>query len=362
MKSSMAVCGRVLLTSVLLSIPALRGGSGETEPSVLASAAEAEKEDETWDVNDPPGEWQTITIDTAETTWTHVDVSPDGRTLVFDMLGDLYTVAISGGDAEPLTSSIAWDFQPRFSPDGSEIAFISDRGGANNLWVMTADGSDPRAVTSEKEHLVHNPAWSPDGEYIAAKKDFTSGRSIAAGEIWLFHAGGGDGLQLTERPHDAKDQKTMAEPSFSPDGRYVYFSQDTTPGRVWLYNKDSTGQIFVIQRLDRETGEIETFVDGPGGAIRPTPSPDGRYLAFVKRTPAMVSALYLKDLESGLPPTTHAEPSAAGPQHADRRGRSHLGQLILAGHGAATAHAGTGPSSPSRAVVRASSHAHTRSV
>ncbi len=252
-----------------------------------------------WYVNKPPGEWQTITIDTTETTWSNVDVSPDGDEIVFDMLGDLYTVPIGGGEATALTSSIAWDFQPRFSPDGSEIAFVSDRGGANNLWIMGADGENHRAVTTEKLHLVHNPSWSPDGDYLAAKKDFTSQRSIAAGEIWLFHVGGGSGWQLTERPHKAKDQKTMAEPAFSPDGRYVYYSQDTTPGRVWQYGKDSTGQIFVIQRLDRETGVIRTFAGGPGGAVRPTPSPDGKTLAFIKRTPALHSALYLKDLETG---------------------------------------------------------------
>ncbi|MCP3962601.1 MAG: amidohydrolase family protein [bacterium] len=283
-----------LLCVLLLALPVSAGDK-----------ADGEDETEKWDVSAPPGEWRTIQIDTIETTWSNVDVSPDGKTVVFDMLGDLYTIPIGGGDATPLTSGIAWDFQPRFSPDGSAVAFVSDRGGANNLWVMDADGSDPKAVTEEKEHLVHNPSWSPDGEYLVAKKDFTSQRSIAAGEIWLFHTGGGGGLQVTERPHGPEDQKTMAEPSFSPDGRYIYFSQDSTPGRVWQYGKDSTGQIFVIQRLDRETGEIETFVDGPGGSVRPTPSPDGSTLAFIRRAPAaagtpqLVSALYLKDLESG---------------------------------------------------------------
>ncbi len=256
-------------------------------------------EEEKWSVSAPPGEWTSIAIDTEETTWSNVDVSPDGRTVVFDALGDIYTVPIEGGEAAALTDGIEWDFQPRYSPDGSSIAFISDRGGANNLWIMKADGSEPRAVTEEKEHLVHNPYWSPDGEYVVAKKDFTSTRSIAAGEIWLFHMGGGGGLQITERPNGERDQKTMAEPSFSRDGRYIYYSQDVTPGRVWEYDKDSTGGIFAIKRLDRRTGEIETFVEGPGGAIGPTPSPDGRYLAFVKRLPNMKSAIYLKDLESG---------------------------------------------------------------
>jgi len=259
-----------------------------------------EKKDEaTWDVANPPGTWNSVTIDTQETTWSSVDVSPDGRTIVFDMLGDLYRVPIEGGTAEPLASGIPWDFQPRYSPDGKRIAFVSDRDGAENIWLMDADGANPKQVSKEESDLVHNPSWSPAGDYIVAKKGFTSARSIAAGEIWLFHAGGGKGLQLTERPNGPKDQKTMAEPAFSPDGRYVYYSQDTTPGRVWQYNKDATGQIFVIQRLDRSDGTIETFVGGPGGSIRPTPSPDGKYLAFERRTPDMKSALYLKDLATG---------------------------------------------------------------
>jgi len=266
--------------------------AGAKTPDPPKPAAEA------WDVGQPPGSFQTVVVDTTETTWSDVDVSPDGRTLVFDMLGDLFRAPIEGGEAVALTRGMAWDIQPRFSPDGKRIAFISDRGGADNLWVMNADGSAPRALSEEREHLVHTPAWSPDGEYIAAKKDFTSTRSIPAGEVWLFHVGGGAGVPLIERAHGPKDQKNIAEPSFSPDGRYVYFSQDTTPGPVWEYNKDATGQIFAIKRLDRHTGEVEVWIGGPGGAVRPTPSPDGKRLAFVRRTPSMTSALIVQDLDS----------------------------------------------------------------
>ncbi|MGH9870012.1 MAG: amidohydrolase family protein [Candidatus Polarisedimenticolia bacterium] len=258
-----------------------------------------EKETPKWDVNAPPGTWTDVAIDTGETTWSSVDVSPDGRTFVFDMLGDLYSVPIAGGEARELTSGISWDTEPRFSPDGKKIAFISDRAGGDNIWIMNADGSAPRAVTEEKTTLVHNPSWSPDGDYLVAKKAFTSTRSIAAGEIWLFHVGGGAGMNLIERPDGPRAQKNIAEPAFSRDGRYVYFSQDMTPGRVWQYNKDSTAGIFAIRRLDRKTGEVDTWAAGPGGAIRPTPSPDGKTLAFVKRTANMTSAVYLKDVASG---------------------------------------------------------------
>ncbi len=273
--------------------------TGPTDLAAKEKKTDKKEDEEKWDVNNPPGDWKEVSIDTTEITWASVDVSPDGGTIVFDMLGDIYSVPIAGGDAKALTAEIAWNMQPRYSPDGSRIAFISDRGGADNIWIIKADGSGLKAISEEKEHLVHNPSWSPDGDYIAAKKDFMSTRSIAAGEIWLFHAGGGGGLQLTERPNGPTDQKTMAEPSFSADGRYVFFSQDVTPGRVWQYNKDSTGSIFSIKRLDRRTGEIDVLVEGPGGAILPTPSPDGKLLAFVRRTPAFTSAIYLKDLVTG---------------------------------------------------------------
>ena len=146
-------------------------------------AAGAEEPDASWDVSQPPGEWQTIVIDTEETTWSNLDVSPDGKTLVFDMLGDLYTMPLSGGEAQPLTQGIEWNIQPRFSPDGSKIAFISDRDGADNLWIMQADGSNPVQISQESKHIVANPGWSPDGNFLVAKKSFMSTRSIGAGEI-----------------------------------------------------------------------------------------------------------------------------------------------------------------------------------
>ena len=259
----------------------------------------ADKEEPKWNVSQPPGDWKTIEIDTEEMTWANVDVSPDGKTLLFDMLGDIYTVPVEGGDAQPLAQGIEWNYQPRFSPDGKTIAFISDRNGGDNLWLMNADGTEAHIVSNESRNLVHNPSWSPDGEYLVAKKGFVSTRSIPAGEIWMFHRGGGDGVQLIERLGGEQAQKNIAEPVFSRDGKFVYFSQDSTPGTRWEYGKDSTGQIFTIQRLELETGRQDTFVGGAGGAIRPTPSPDGRHLAFVKRTPATTSALYLKDLENG---------------------------------------------------------------
>src|SRR6202035_1429734 len=238
------------------------------------------KKPEPWDVNNPPGPSSEVVIDTDEGTWMSLDVSPKGDEIAFDLLGDIYTIPIAGGEAKALTHSVAWDMQPRFSPDGKRIAFTSDQGGGDNIWVMDRDGANPKALTKETFRLLNSPVWTPDGEYVAARKHFTAQRSLGAGEVWLYHRGGGDGLQMTKK---ANDQKDLGEPAFSPDGRYLYYSQDVTPGPVFEYNKDPNGEIFDIQRLDRETGKTERFVTGDGGAVRPTPSPDGKLLAFVRR-------------------------------------------------------------------------------
>ena len=262
--------------------------------------------DSAWSVTEPPGEWQAISIDTREFSWADVDVSPDGKQLVFHMLGDIYRVGIEGGDAQALTGDIAWNFQPRFSPDGRHIAFVSDRDGSENIWIMDADGANPVQVTREREHLLHNPAWSPDGDYIAARKGYVSQRSIPAGSIWLYHRGGGSGVELVERLHGAQSQKNIAEPEFSPDGRHLYFSQDVTSGQTWEYNRDAIKGLFAVRRLDRETGKVDTVVSGPGGAIRPMVSPDGSMLAFVRRNAeTLTSRLMVKDLRSGIERTVY---------------------------------------------------------
>ncbi|MGY3266809.1 amidohydrolase family protein [Lysobacter sp. HA35] len=253
-------------------------------------------DDKKWDVNAPHGPTKTIRFSTDEGTWLDVDVSPDGRQLAFSMMGDIYVLPIGGGKATRISSGPAWDVQPRFSPDGTQVAFTSDRGGGNNLWRMRTDGSNAVQVTKEDFRLLNNPAWTPDGQYLIGRKHFTGERSLGAGELWMYHvAGGGTGLQLTKQKNDQQD---LGEPAVSPDGRYVYFSEDVSPGPTFQYNKDPHGVIYAIKRLDRKTGKIETIIDTPGGAVRPQPSPDGKSLAFVKRVREK-SVLHVMDLKSG---------------------------------------------------------------
>ncbi|WP_323846154.1 amidohydrolase family protein [Microbulbifer magnicolonia] len=293
---SAKLCQRLLgLTALALALPL----TAVAESPAAEANLDKKKQAESWNVNKPPYEFKPILLDTSETTWSNLDISPDGRTIIFDMLGDIYEMPIAGGEAKALTNEIAWNMQPRFSPDGKSIVFVSDRDGADNIWVMERNGDNLRQLTKEKENLLHSPNWSPDGQYLVARKGFMSGRSIAAGEIWMYHFGGGEGRQLKARLGGDIAQKNIADPAFSPDGRYIYYSIDTTPGTVWEYNKNSTQQIFAINRYDLQDGVEETFISGPGGAIAPVPSPDGRQLAFIRRQDNKTT-LFLKDLETGL--------------------------------------------------------------
>ncbi len=263
-----------------------------------------------WSIEKPPGPSSQQLIDVSEGTWISVDVHPAGQEIVFDLLGDLYVMPISGADGaerfpEKLTSGIAWDFQPRFSHDGNWIAFTSDRDGkdgkaGDNIWIIERKTKELRQVTNETYRLLNGPTWSPDDQYIVARKHFSSRRSLGAGEMWMFHRDAASrdamaGVQLTKRPNDQKD---VNEPVFSPDGRYLYYSQDSTPGDTFEYNKDSNGEIYTIKRLELEKGETESFITGPGGACRPTPSPDGKLIAFVRRI-GPKTGLHLFDTEAG---------------------------------------------------------------
>ncbi|MEQ8748891.1 MAG: hypothetical protein RIC52_03865, partial [Amphiplicatus sp.] len=133
------------------------------EPAPTAPAAETKEKDEPkWDVAAPPMAVRQVAIDVDEGTWMNVDVSPDGRTIAFDLLGDIYTMPISGGTPVRIAAGLPFEMQPKFSPDGSKIAFTSDRGGGDNIWIMDRDGSDMRQVTKESFRLTNAPDWSPD--------------------------------------------------------------------------------------------------------------------------------------------------------------------------------------------------------
>lgn len=132
---------------------------------------------------------------THEGTWLALDVSPDGRTIAFDLLGDIYTLPMAGGKATRITRGQSFDLHPHFSPDGKTIVFVSDRSGSDNLWLVNSDGTDLRQLTHETDRLYVSPTFTPDGKYVvASKSQSTSGSQL---DLYLYYLDGGTGLRLT---------------------------------------------------------------------------------------------------------------------------------------------------------------------
>lgn len=275
----------------------------------------------TWDVTQPRGRTRDIAFTTSEGTWMSVDVSPDGQWLVFDLLGHIYRIPVGGGEATALTqnSGIAINTHPRLSPDGRLIAFISDRRGQNNLWVMNADGSNPRPIFTENYVRAVTPAWTADGQFIVVTRNqLPQGGQPAAGGngIWMYHKDGGSGVELLPNT-----RQPASWPSLSRDGRFLYFQVGGQGATQAGYGgrADFLGGSYQVRRLDIKTGDVSSVSFGEqsqqvqtssGGMAAPEVSPDGRWLAFVRRIPDGTitwkghtfgprSALWLRNLETG---------------------------------------------------------------
>ena len=261
----------------------------------LAAGAHADETppEKPWRVDGSIGPARTVSFETDEGTWLHLDVHPDGQRIVFSLLGDLYLLPIAGGEAQRITSGPAYDVQPRFSPDGQQIAFASDRSGIENLWACALDGSGARALTQEKEVTVSAPAWSPDGEYVVGRKRITDVSSLATVELWLWHVKGGAGVRLTKR----EEKPDAADPAFIPgsDGRFVYYSARAAR---FQYDRNVNEGIWQIERLDRRDGKAVSITSEFGGAVAPTFSRDGKLLAFARRVRAK-TRIELMEMASG---------------------------------------------------------------
>ena len=258
---------------------------------------------------------RTLSFTTDEGTWISVDVHPDGTELVFELLGDLYTLPVEGGVATRITEGPAYDMQPRYSPDGDNLVFVSDRNGSENVWTANADGSEAAALTSGERESYMSPVWAPDGPYVLTGKGT---------QLWLYHTAGGSGVQVTGHRQEGgpaapghlgaafgADPQTIwvnvrgslgggfdlpgaGAPSDAGDGLEPHPHE--TLGGV----RSSAREVgtFQIGLLERETGDVRIRTHEMEGAFRPIASPDGRWLVYSTRYDAR-QALKLLDLQSG---------------------------------------------------------------
>ena len=231
-----------------------------------------------------PARWAEFT--TSEGTWISLDVSPDGQTIVFDMLGDLYAMPISGGTAVRLTEGMGHDMQPRFSPDGERIVFVSDRSGDNNVWLMPAAGGEPTQLSKGVGSRFLSPDWVPDGDYIVVSR--AAPRS-GLEKLWLYHVDGGTGLEMVGGPGGMR----LMGPAIDSEGRYVWHSQRNG---TWSYN--AILPQYQLWVYDRQTGTRTPMTNRYGSAFRPTLSPDGVWLAYGSRHDAD-TGIRLRQLDSG---------------------------------------------------------------
>ena len=228
---------------------------------------------------------RTAEFTATEGTWISLDVSPDGRTIVFDLLGDLYTMPAEGGKASPLLTGMAYEVLPRFSPDGESVAFISDRSGSDALWTMRLDKTDTTRVGGGG--LMLSPEWTPDGDYIVASR---AGGLGGPAKLGLYHVERGSALSLSRgTPGNLK----MVGAAVSPDGRHIWYAGGFGD---WQYN--ATLPRYQLYRYDRETSAHDLVTTRYGSAMRPAISPDGRWLVYATRYNAD-TGLRKRDLATG---------------------------------------------------------------
>lgn len=305
------------LTSRVLAAVVLSSGFS-TQASTLESRQPAHldhRADPEWNVMEPRGRNYDVNFETEEGTWMSVDISPDGQWVVFDLLGHIYRVPATGGDAECLSqdSGIALNFHPRFSPDGKRIAFISDRGGQNNLWVMNADGANANPVFIDPLTRITSPDWTPDGKAIVAVREFpTYAMHRRSARIWQFPV---DLPEVTPVQLAGQSSGKQAYwPSVAPDGEHVYYMQSTFAEALHGLQRRQH-----IRRLNPATkseipvtaGETARWYKSPGSTeLAPEISPDGRWLAFARRIPGGYlgyrghtlrgrTALWIRELSTG---------------------------------------------------------------
>jgi Tol biopolymer transport system component len=185
------------------------------------------------------------------------DFSPNGKRIAFSGGGpdatsdDIFVVRADGTGLVQLTSGAGNNDYPAWSPDGTKIVFISDRSGMGQVWVMNADGSNPKQLTTDL--VVHDqvPDWSPDGKKIAYSAGDVNER------IFVMNANGSNPHALTSGATDDFG------PAWSPDGRQIAFARNFGEG-------DRPGYV-----MSADGSRQHAVLDGPVGVLAWQPRTGG---------------------------------------------------------------------------------------
>jgi imidazolonepropionase-like amidohydrolase/Tol biopolymer transport system component len=268
----------LLLVALLFSFTSAFGQNDDKGPKADTTKKEKEKPHKL-----PLKPDRKIHVKTNEGTWMSLDISPDGKTIAFDFLGDIFTMPVTGGKPIQFTNGLAFDSHPKFSPDGTKLLFISDRSGGENIWWYSLDKKDSLKVTDGETDHYQSAEWTPDGDYIVGAR----GKLIL--KLWMFHKDGGAGAQLISKPDNLK----TIEPAFGADGRYIWFAQ-----RRGAWNYDAQFPQYQLSVYDRNNGEVDVRSFRYGSAFSPTLSPDGNWLVYGSRYNDQ-TGLVLRDLKTG---------------------------------------------------------------
>ncbi len=232
-------------------------------------------------------------------------LSPDGTRVAFVVkrvdkkenryVSHLFVMPAKGGKPRQLTRGVVSDGSPQWSPDGKQLAFVSDRGGVANVWLLPLEGGEPHAVTQLRGGAVGAPQWSPDGrdvyfEHFAMPKETEEERKKKAnfkhittlyhkedglgwfrGEywtIWRANAATGRAAPITPGPHHDRD------PRVSPDGKLVAFVSNR---RADAETYPDLSSIYVMDRAGKNVREVK----GGGAFEAPRWCADSRHLAWV---------------------------------------------------------------------------------
>jgi len=251
-------------------------------------------------LKDEAPDLDTLAFTVDEATWLSLAPLPDGNGMVLEILGDLYTLPMQGGEATRITEGMGFDSQPAVSPDGEWVAFISDRDGSDNLWIAPLDpdrddAPKPRKLSSQNGPAMYSPVWTPDSKYVIAS------RSTRGATLWMYHIDGGSGIQVTASPEGGSGSEdgpgggggsrpTELGAAVSPDGDWLYFH---SPGRA-------QGGIpgWQISRRNLRTGETDALTQNEWSAFRPALSPDGTRMVYGTRYEAR-TGLRIRNLETG---------------------------------------------------------------